>query len=81
MFYYADIFPSQHHMRVPFVPATDLLPKDSMAVKREAVARIVDQDVIMAFDHDIDAPLAKFVSDGKKLITHPVNEKTGETLS
>jgi glyoxylase-like metal-dependent hydrolase (beta-lactamase superfamily II) len=74
VFYYADIFPSQHHMRVPFVPATDLLPKESMAVKREALARIVDHDVVMAFDHDIEAPLARFKSDGKKLIAEPCND-------
>lgn len=79
VFYYADIFPSQHHMRVPFVPATDLLPRESMAVKRAAVDRIVDQGVIMAFDHDIGAPLATFTRDGKKLVTHVVDELIGVT--
>jgi glyoxylase-like metal-dependent hydrolase (beta-lactamase superfamily II) len=79
VFYYADIFPSQHHMRVPFVPATDLAPRESMAAKREALKRIVDKDVIMAFDHDIDAPLVKFTEKDGKLIAHPVDELTGQT--
>ena len=74
VFYYADIFPSRHHMKVPFVPATDLQPRDSMIVKRAAFDRIVDQGVVMAFDHDIDMPLATFTRDGKKLIAHAVTD-------
>lgn len=73
VFYYADIFPSSHHMRVAYVPATDLDPRQSMAVKREALERIVDKGVVMAFDHDVDTPLATFTSDGKKLVRHAVN--------
>ena len=77
VFYYADIFPSQHHMRVPFVPATDLVPRESMAVKREALKRIVNKGVVMAFDHDIDTPLAEFTEQDGKLIAHPIDEQTG----
>lgn len=73
VFYYSDIFPSQHHMKVPFVAASDLLPRETMAVKRAALERIVDREVVMAFDHDIDAPLARFTSDGRKMIAHPVD--------
>jgi glyoxylase-like metal-dependent hydrolase (beta-lactamase superfamily II) len=78
VFYYADIFPSQHHMRVPFVPATDLVPRETMAVKREALKRIVNKGVIMAFDHDIEAPLAEFTEEDGKLTAHPIDEKTGQ---
>ncbi|MCD6249696.1 MAG: MBL fold metallo-hydrolase [candidate division Zixibacteria bacterium] len=74
VFYYSDIFPSRHHMKVPFVPATDILPRDSMIVKRAAFERIVDQGVVMAFDHDIDMPLATFTKDGKELVAHAVTE-------
>jgi glyoxylase-like metal-dependent hydrolase (beta-lactamase superfamily II) len=72
VFYYADIYPSSHHMRTAYVPATDLDPRQSMAIKRVALERIVDKDVVMAFDHDTETPLAKFTSDGKKLIRHAV---------
>ena len=78
VFYYADIFPSQHHMRVPFVPATDLLPRETMRVKREALKRIVNKGVIMAFDHDIEAPLAEFTDQDGKLTAHPIDERTGQ---
>ncbi|MEW5795563.1 MAG: MBL fold metallo-hydrolase [Candidatus Zixiibacteriota bacterium] len=81
LFYYADIFPSRHHMRVAFVPATDLVPRETMAVKREALKRIVDKGVIMAFDHDIEAPLAEFTEHEGKLIAHAIDEKTGRRKS
>ncbi len=74
VFYYADIFPSQHHMKVPFVPATDLLPRETMAVKRAALERIVDRDVVMAFDHDVDTPLATFTREEQRIIAHPVEQ-------
>lgn len=74
VFYYADIFPTRHHMRVPFVPATDLLPHDTMTVKRAAYDRIADQGVVMAFDHDIDMPMATFTRQEKKLVAHAVTD-------
>ena len=72
-FYYADIFPSPHHLRVPFVPATDIYPVTSMEVKRAALPRIVNQDVVMAFDHDTQHPLMRVREIDGKLKTEPVN--------
>lgn len=71
-FYYADIFPSPHHLKVPFVPATDIYPLTSMEVKRAALPRIVNQDVVMAFDHDTTYPLMRVKEIDGKLKTEPV---------
>ena len=70
-FYYADIFPSPHHMRVPFVPATDIYPLTSMEVKRAALPRIVNQNVVMAFDHDTEHPVMWVKEIDGKLKTEP----------
>lgn len=72
VFYYADIFCTSAHMRVPFVPATDLFPLDTMAIKRKVLPRIVDHDVVMAFDHDIHTPLARIKQIDKKYVVEPV---------
>lgn len=72
VFYYADIFCTSAHMRVPFVPATDLFPLDTMAIKRKVLPRIVNQDVVMAFDHDIHTPLARIKQVEKKYVAEPV---------
>lgn len=72
VFYYADIFPSPHHLKVPFVPATDIYPVTSMEVKRAALPRIVNQNVVMAFDHDTQHPLMRVKEIDGKLTTEPV---------
>ncbi len=67
VFYYADIFMSSLHMAVPFIPATDLFPLDSMEIKRKKLPEIIEDNVIMAFDHDMDIPFARVKADGKRL--------------
>lgn len=74
VWYYADIFPTQHHMRVPYVPATDLLPEQSMKAKRIALERILAGDIIMAYDHDVDMPFGRVKQDGRKLIVESVSQ-------
>jgi glyoxylase-like metal-dependent hydrolase (beta-lactamase superfamily II) len=74
VFYYADIFCTSAHMGVPYVPATDLYPSDTMEIKRKTLSRIVNQNVVMAFDHDVTAPLARIVSDGRRMKALPVED-------
>ncbi len=56
VFYYADIFPSQHHIPVAYVPATDIDPLRTMEVKRSLLERLVRENVTVAFDHDPSVP-------------------------
>jgi len=37
--------------------------------------RIVDQNVVMAFDHDVDMPLARVVKDGRRLVAQPAGQE------
>lgn len=79
LFYYADIFPMSTHMAVPYVPATDLYPLETMEVKRRLLPRIVDQDVILAFDHDTRTPLARIVTDGRRFKAIAAEETAQQT--
>ena len=72
VFYYADIYCTSAHVKVPYVPATDLYPMETMKIKRRTLPRVVDQDVVMAFDHDVKTPLARIKQSGKKLVTEPI---------
>ncbi|TFH38255.1 MAG: MBL fold metallo-hydrolase, partial [Chrysiogenales bacterium] len=74
VFYYADIFPTSHHMRVPFVPSTDLFPLDTRKIKRAKLPQILD-GVVMAFDHDINLPLARVKTEGRRMMAEPVGER------
>ncbi len=71
VWYYADIFCTSAHMRIPFVPATDLFPLQTMEVKRDSIDEIIGDNVIMAFDHDVDSPFATVQMDGRKMIVTP----------
>ncbi len=72
VFYYADIFCTSAHMKVPFVPASDLYPVATMDIKRRKLPEIIDRDVVMAFDHDIYTPLARIKQEGRQLVVEPV---------
>ncbi len=72
VFYYADIFCSTAHLGVAWVPATDLFPLDTMKVKRRTLPRIIDRNVVMAFDHDVKIPLARITKEGRKPVATPV---------
>jgi hypothetical protein len=54
-------------MKVPVIPALDLDPIQSMNVKRSKLPEIIEDQVIMAFDHDTDMALARVTGDEKKL--------------
>ena len=58
---------SSSHLAVPFIPETDLYPLDSMEIKRKKLQEIIDDNVIMAFDHDMHIPFARVKADGKRL--------------
>ncbi len=68
VWYYADIFPTSAHVRVPFVPATDLYPLQSLEIKRAKLPEIIEKKVVLAFDHDTTAPFARVTQPDKKLI-------------
>jgi len=72
VFYYADIFATSAHMGVAYVPATDLFPLDTMAVKRRVLPRIIEENVVMAYDHDVNIPLGRVRQEGRKYVVTPV---------
>lgn len=58
--YPADIMPSSAHIKVPYVPAVDLDPATTMERKRWLHEKMLKEDWIIAFDHDIRLKFAKF---------------------
>jgi len=71
IWYYADIFSTAAHMAVAYVPGTDLYPLRTMEVKRKFLPQIIEEKIIMAFDHDVNMPFATVAQDGKKLKVSP----------
>jgi len=65
--YYADIVPSLHHIKIPYVAAVDLDPLRTMEVKRELYDRLLRRNNAIAFDHDIDVKIGKLSKEDGKI--------------
>lgn len=63
--YPADIMPSSAHVRVPYVAAVDLDPVTTMERKRWLHEKMLKENWILAFDHDINIKFAK-LREGEK---------------
>jgi glyoxylase-like metal-dependent hydrolase (beta-lactamase superfamily II) len=58
--YPADIMPTSAHIKVPYVAAVDLDPATTMDNKRWLHEKMLKENWIIAFDHDINLKFAKF---------------------
>ncbi|MGB5138896.1 MAG: MBL fold metallo-hydrolase, partial [Candidatus Zixiibacteriota bacterium] len=66
LIYYADNFPSCHHLKVPYVSATDLFPLDTQRCKRETLPKAFEGGWLIAMDHDVDCKIVRLKHDGLK---------------
>jgi glyoxylase-like metal-dependent hydrolase (beta-lactamase superfamily II) len=71
-FYFADIFPSRFHLRTPYVPAVDVLPMDSMKMKRVLLAEALDERTTIGFDHDTEVLFGRLVQKEKWIDVVPI---------
>ena len=63
--YPGDLLPMTYNIKIPYVAAVDLDPTTTMNQKRWLHERMLKDDWILAFDHDLEFKFAKFVSDDK----------------
>ena len=74
--YPGDLIPLQYNIKIPYVPAVDLDPIASMNQKRWLVEKMLKEDWILAFDHDIEFKFARFKIDEKgKVIPVKIDQK------
>ena len=50
----ADLFPTRHHVPLPWIMAYDLYPLQSLETKRKWAARAVEENWMLVFGHDPD---------------------------
>lgn len=54
-----DIIPSTYHIRMPYVAAVDLLPRETMQQKKKFLRMCSEEGWLLAFDHDLKVKLGK----------------------
>ena len=53
LFFSSDFMPDRHHLRLPWIPAFDLFPLETLAAKKVILPRAVSEKWLVAFTHDL----------------------------
>ena len=53
LFFSSDFMPDRHHLPLPWIPAFDLYPLDTLAAKKLIQRRAIDERWIVGFTHDL----------------------------
>jgi glyoxylase-like metal-dependent hydrolase (beta-lactamase superfamily II) len=69
----ADLFPTRHHIPLPWIMAYDLYPLQTLETKRLWVRRIVEEGWIVVFGHDPDIAAASLHERDGKIDFGPVD--------
>jgi glyoxylase-like metal-dependent hydrolase (beta-lactamase superfamily II) len=67
----ADLFPTRHHIPLPWIMAYDLYPLQSLETKRHWLPRILSNQWIVVFGHDPDIPAATLHEHDGKIEPEP----------
>ena len=65
LFFSSDFMPDRHHLPLPWIPAFDLFPLDTLAAKKLIIRRAIDERWIVGFTHDLPRLGRISESDGK----------------
>ena len=73
LFFAADLFPTRHHLPLPWIMAYDLYPMQTLETKRKWLGEIVRQKWILVFGHDPDHGAARLHERDGKIEFEPVD--------
>jgi len=51
--YTADLFPSTHHVHLPFIMAYDMQPLVTLMEKEKVLERVYEENIALFFEHDV----------------------------
>jgi glyoxylase-like metal-dependent hydrolase (beta-lactamase superfamily II) len=73
IFFVADLFPTRHHLPLPWIMAYDLYPLQTLETKRKWLETAVRDGWIVVFGHDPDIPAATLHQREEKIAFEPVD--------
>ena len=53
LFFSSDFMPDRHHLPLPWIPAFDLFPLETLAAKKVILPRAIEERWIVGFTHDL----------------------------
>ena len=57
----ADTVPTHAHIHIPYVMSYDIAPLKSMQEKQELLDRLIREDIVLFFDHDVEHEVGRIV--------------------
>ena len=63
--YPADLVPTRHHVRVPYIAGVDLFPLEVIESKKKMLTQAAAEDWVVILDHDVAGNIGRIVQDGK----------------
>ncbi len=65
LIYWGDLLPTRHHVRIPYVMGYDEYPVETMARKKEWLARAARNGWVSVFEHDPELPACTLEATGE----------------
>jgi glyoxylase-like metal-dependent hydrolase (beta-lactamase superfamily II) len=69
-FYAADLIPTVAHLPLPWIMGYDVEPLRTLESKRRVLARAVEEEWLIVFEHDAKTPWGRVRHDGKSFALH-----------
>jgi glyoxylase-like metal-dependent hydrolase (beta-lactamase superfamily II) len=73
--YAADLIPTTAHLRAAYVAGVDLYPRETMQVKKEIIKKCLDENWMLALDHDVNTKLCRLRQEDGRIVFEKVNFK------
>ena len=67
-FYLADLVPTTAHLSLPWIMGYDVEPLVTLETKRRVLARAVDNEWLVIFEHDATTAWGRITNDGKSYV-------------
>jgi len=66
LFFLGDLVPTSAHIGLPYIMSYDLFPLDTLKTKKKYYEKAIEEDWIVAFNHDPDYCFGKIKKEGEK---------------
>jgi len=71
LFFLGDLVPTSAHIGLPYIMSYDLFPLDTLKTKKKYYEKAIEEDWIVAFNHDPDYYFGKIKKEGEKYKIKP----------
>lgn len=74
LFFLGDLVPTSAHVGLPYIMSYDLFPLETLKSKKKYYEKAIEEDWIIAFNHDPDHYFGRIKKEGDKYKFQPLNE-------